>query len=120
MRIMFAAPDRDLLECYKKLLEDDLGETVTAFDGTQVLSLLSAERFDVAVLDDALPRIGFEKLAKRIDEEKIPLVVLTDGGTASYRRTAGSGGAYLTYPFTPETMENVIKDALEKAAEEDE
>ena len=47
MRILFAAPDRDLLECYKKLLESDFGETVTAFDGTQVYSLMSAEKFDI-------------------------------------------------------------------------
>ena len=108
MRIMLAAPDRDLLECYKKLLEDDLGETVTAFDGTQVLSLLSTESFDVVILDDALPRIGFDKLAKRIGEEKIPLVVLTDVA------------ARLTYPFTPETIESVIRDAFEKAVTENE
>ena len=118
MRIMFAAPDRDLLECYKILLEDDLGETVTAFDGTQVLSLLSAERFDVVILDDAITRIGFERLAERIGEKKIPLVVLTDGGSASRQGTAAS--ACLTYPFTPETMRSVIQYTLERAAAEDE
>ena len=42
MKILFAAPDRDLLECFKQLFETDLGETVTAFDGTQVMTLLSA------------------------------------------------------------------------------
>ena len=120
MRIMFAAPDRDLLECYKKLLEDDLGETVTAFDGTQVLSLLSAESFDVVILDDALPRIGFEKLAKRIRERKIPLVVLTDGKFSAHQRSEGAGCAYLTYPFTPDTIEKVIRDVLEKAVTENE
>ncbi len=120
MRIMLAAPDRDLLECYKKLLEEDLGETVTAFDGTQVLSLLSNERFDVVILDDAIPRIGFEKLSERIREIKTPLVVLTDGSAASRRRSGGTNDSCLTYPFTPETIESVIQDAFEKAALEDE
>ena len=120
MRIMLAAPDRDLLECYKILLEEDLGETVTAFDGTQVLSLLSAECFDVVILDDALPRIGFEKLTERIRENEIPLVVLTDGGFASRRSEQTDFAARLTYPFTPEIIENVIQDVFEKAAEKDE
>ena len=37
MRILLAAPDRDLLDCYRSILQADFGETVTAFDGTQVL-----------------------------------------------------------------------------------
>ena len=35
MKILFAAPDRDLLECYKQLFEADLGQTAAAFDGTR-------------------------------------------------------------------------------------
>ena len=118
MRIMFAAPDRDLLECYRILLEEDLGETVTAFDGTQVLSLLSTESFDVVILDDATPRIEFERLAESIREKKIPFIVLTDGG-ASRRGAKETGDAYLKYPFTPEKMREVIQDTLERAAEDE-
>ena len=57
MKILFAAPDRDLLECFRKLLETDLGETVTAFDGTQVLTLLASESVDAVILDRDLPRV---------------------------------------------------------------
>ena len=79
MKILFAAPDRDLLECFRKLLETDLGETVTAFDGTQVLTLLATESVDAVILDRDLPRVDHPTLVSRIREKNIPVVVLTDG-----------------------------------------
>ncbi|MBR6915826.1 MAG: response regulator, partial [Clostridia bacterium] len=78
MKILFAAPDRDLLECFKQLLAGEFGETVTAFDGTQVLTLLSAENFDAVILDRALPRVDHKTLVARIREKDLPSVVLTD------------------------------------------
>ena len=111
MRILLAAPDRDLLECFRKILEQDLGETVTAFDGTQVLSLIAEEPFDIAVIDSGIPRIGYRELVIRIREKKIPSVVLSEKAVSALRNTAEpQADAYLSYPFSADTLIGVIRE----------
>ena len=114
MKILLASPDRDFLECYKMLFEDDLGETVTAFDGTQVLSLLSAEQFDIALLDDGLPRIEYGKLIGQAKEKNVPVIALTNGADISRI----NANAYLKYPFDYGKIKSVVLDTLEKSGKE--
>ena len=117
MRILFAAPDRDLLECYKAILEADFGETVTAFDGTQVIALLSAERFDVLLLDRDIPRIGYDRLIARAQRDGLPVIVLTDDAVSTAQLTQEVlPNAFLLYPFTPEQVGRVLRDTMEKAS----
>ena len=111
MKILFAAPDRDLLECYKKLFEDDLGQSVTAFDGTQVITLLSTENFDLLILDRKIPRVDYHVIIERANSSRIPVVLLTDE-PAGVRHQAENGS--LAYPFTFERIKGAVKDALEK------
>ena len=112
MKILFAAPDRDLLECYKKLFEDDLGQTVTAFDGTQVITLLSAESFDHLILDRNIPRVDHHVIIERANNSCIPVVLLTDE-PAGVRQQAENGS--LAYPFTFERIKEAVRDALDKS-----
>lgn len=116
MKILFAAPDRDLVECYGEILRSDFGETVTAFDGAQVLSLIPAEHFDIAVVDGELPRVGYKTLIERIIAAGIPVAVLEDG-PVSARRLAEEPvpSAFLSYPFSPDELGNVIRSVTEKA-----
>ena len=112
MKILFAAPDRDLLECYKKLLQKDFGEIVTAFDGTQVLSLLSNETFDITVIDKSLPRIDFGTLISHIKGKELPVIVLTNEPPGVKGRTDGPTAIeYLSYPFTSQELLEAIKYA---------
>ncbi|MBR0231496.1 MAG: response regulator [Clostridia bacterium] len=114
MKILFAAPDRDLLECYKKLLETDLGETVTAFDGTQVITLLSTESFDIALLDRNLPRVDHKTIIERANAKNVPVVVLTDG-PAGLRNKADEPvpDGMLSYPFTFDSVKDAVRHTLE-------
>ena len=120
MKILFAAPDRDLLECYKRLLEPETGVVVTAFDGTQVFSLLSEESFDTVILDRRLPRIDSKTILTRIREKKIPVIVLT-GTPAGVRQLTDDPlpNAYLTYPFTPEKMKETLRETAEAVSSEE-
>lgn len=116
MKILLASPERDLLECCKELFEADLGQTVTAFDGAQVLSLISTEGFDIAVTDSDLPRVEYGKLITEIKNKKIPVIVLTNGPEKA--RGSGNGpsaDAYLPYPFNYDQIKQVITDTLDKA-----
>lgn len=117
MKILFAAPDRDLLECYKELLEGEYGEIVTAFDGAQVLTLLSAESFDAVIIDRALPRVDGKTLIRRISERKLPVIVLTDE-PVSARLLAEEPlpNEYLAYPFGVKKLSDTISSVLQKAS----
>lgn len=120
MKVLFAAQDRDLLECYKELLKTDLGEIVTAFDGTQVLSLIASEHFDIAILDSSVPRVDHKTLVKRTQEKKIPVVVLTDDAINARKLTDEViPNAYLTYPFNSEKLCSVINDVLKMASSQE-
>jgi len=116
MKILFAAPDRDLLECYKKLLVDDFGETVTAFDGTQVISLLMSENFDVLILDRNIPRVDHKTIVERANEKKVPVIVLTDEPAGVRRAGEPSANGRLAYPFT---FAEIKKKILEKCGNEE-
>lgn len=120
MRVLFAAPDRDLLECYQKLLEADLGETVTAFDGTQVLFLLASETFDAAVLDRELPRVPCGTLIARMKEQKLPVIVLTkEPSNARRPKDVPSADAYLEYPFEGCELAELIRKTTGKGSEQE-
>ena len=116
MKILFAAPDRDLLECYKKLLVDDFGETVTAFDGTQVISLLMSENFDVLILDRNIPRVDHKTIVERANEKNVPVIVLTDEPAGVRRAGEPSANGRLAYPFT---FAEIKKKILEKCGNEE-
>ena len=109
MRILLAAPDRDLLECYGKILEADFGETVTAFDGAQVISLISTENFDVVILDCDIPLAKNTRLIERVRDRGIPVIALINDPLI-FRKLSenSSANAYLSYPFTPGELSAVI------------
>ena len=114
-QVLLAAADRDLLACYQRILSDRFGETVTAFDGTQVFSLLGTGSFDLVILDEDLPRMDHQQLVNRINERNIPLIILTTG----LRQNAnGQTAHFLPFPFTPEEIcaaaEGMFRSAEEK------
>lgn len=120
MKFLFAAPDRDLLECYRKLLESDFGEVVTAFDGTQVLSLASSKNFDLVILDETIPRIDFGTLVARMREKKLPVIGLINEPVSARRLSSEPvASAYLSYPFCPEDLAKTVKDTLDYAASDE-
>ena len=113
MKILFAAPDRDLLECYKKLLEADIGQTVTAFDGTQVLTLLATEGFDILILDWKIPRVDHKTIIESANRKKIPVIVLTDERPGGRQSEEPVPNGILSYPFTFSGIKKIILDTLD-------
>jgi len=120
MKILFSAPDRDLLECYKNIFDSDFGECAVAFDGTHVVSMLAKEMFDIMVLDCNIPRIDYKYLIGRAQNNGIPVVLLVDEPVNSYLLCDNPlPDAYVSYPFTPEEIESVIKKTIEYRNSED-
>ena len=117
MRLLLAAPDRDFLRSYGDILSEALGETVTAFDGAQVLTLLAEERFDGAILDRSIPRVEYRRLVSRLYSAGIPVIVLLNEAPSS-RLLQGDAlpNAYLRYPFAPEALIRLVRDILDRAS----
>ena len=116
MNILLADSNRDLLQCYQKLLTMDGHTVTTAFDGAQVVSLLGREKFDMAVLEEALPRIELDRLLQALDREKIPVIVLTGGNvTVKALLAAALPSAYLSFPFLPADLRRLMEEVREKS-----
>lgn len=96
--ILFADPNRDLLKCYDVLLQNRGFAVTTVFDGTQVVEKLTDGQFDLAVLDDALPRIDASRLIPMFHERKIPVLLLVSN------KTAPEADAVLPFPFWPNEL----------------
>ena len=115
MKLLLAAPNRDLLQCYQKLLTADYGETVTAFDGTQFLRLLAEGGYDLAILDRALPRVRHELLLRQLQRERLPVItLLSEPLRVGHLTEEPLSNAFLPYPFRPEELDAVIRDVTEK------
>ena len=116
MRILLAAPDRDFLLSYEKLLNDAGYEPVTVFDGTQVLYLMDERRFDLAVLDRGIPRVDYRRLVRRLREAGIPVIVLTDSPPKHEDLLVSPlPNAWFIHPFRSEELFAEIRDVRAKA-----
>ena len=120
MRILLAAPDRDLLQCCSELLAKDVGETVTAFDGTQVMALLDTESFDLALLDRSLPRIASPHIIARLNERRIPTVVLLNSAVKLQNLVEQPLAVdFLSYPFASAELVDEVRDVIDLVASGD-
>lgn len=119
MRVLLAATDRDLLDGYRKLLPGAFGECVTAFDGAQVLADLAGSegKFDLVILDHALPRISTSDILRQLHLKNVPSIVLLDSTvTAHHLAEEPLPCAFLSHPFLPEDLIGLMENILCKAA----
>lgn len=120
MRALLASPSRDLLSCYKKLMDSDLCETLTAFDATQIGPLLRENEFDIAVIDAALPRIRESRAMEQIRQKGIPVVQLTGRAiTADMLMVEKPVSECMPYPFFPGQMTEVCRRVLSQRSSEE-
>ena len=115
MKILFAASDRDLLNSYSRLLTVDGHDVMTAFDGTQVVTMLTENSYDIAVVGERLPNVNLEHLFRLFDDEGVPVVLIT------YKRVDSSvlcnpalPCSYLPLPFLPDELRNIIDIVYKK------
>ena len=115
MNILLADSDRDFLKAYQTLLTMG-GHTVTsAFDGTQVVSLLGQAKYDFCILDETLPRIENDEIIQLLKSESIPVIVLTiNGVTVKSLLKPALPSAYLSFPFLPSDLTRLIRAVREK------
>ena len=110
MRILFAAPDRDLIRCYETLLAGPDRTVETAFDGVQVLRLLSEDDWDLLILARDIPRIDWHRIVERCNREGPPVLLLTaEQPDLRLLRDRVLPNACLPLPFLPEELEETVR-----------
>lgn len=113
MKILIADPDRDFLDAFSTLLTLCGHKLTTVFDGTQVITKLTAHRYHIVVLNENIPRIPARDLIKECRTRRIPVIVLSErpvnSGILSSEPLAN---AYLSLPFLPNELLEMIGRVL--------
>lgn len=97
-----------------------------AVDGRAALDAVAAERPDVVLLDVMLPEVdGWTVLASLKEDpetQDLPVVMLTARSLEEDQRKGWSTGAaeYITKPFSPLVLSQVLEDVLATDPEEQE
>ena len=121
MRVMLANPDRDFLLAFTRILEYENDEVTAVFDGTQVITkLASQQKPDIVVLDEGIPRISSREILKQLNENDIPVIMISDRKINSGKLMDNIlANAYLSLPFMPGELTELIKsiDSKHKSKE---
>jgi DNA-binding response OmpR family regulator len=108
MRILLVEDERSLATVLKRGLEEHGYAVDVASDGDEAFAFLSAEPYDLAVLDVRLPDIsGFEVCRRiRADGCNLPVLMLTALDSVEDRVAGLDSGAddYLAKPFDPREL----------------
>lgn len=119
--ILVVDDEPDIRQLVQLNLELDGHRVLTASNGNEALAVLEDEIPDVMLLDLNMPELDGWSVLQRIkdagdaDVNQIPVLMLTAYDTADYRVRGGIEGAirYLTKPFSPNTLREEIREALE-------
>ncbi len=115
LRILIADPDRDFLDSFSELLQNDGNTVTTVFDGTQVVSSVSDHQPDLVILDNNIPRINSSDLTAMLNEMNIPvIIVLGKNPDADLLLGKILAQSYIRLPFFPDELKNRIREISEK------
>ena len=115
MKILFAVPDRDLLNAYSILLGEDGNEVEKAFDGTQVLTKLETMQFDLVIMSHDIPRIETRRIVANCNYKKTPIILLLHTKPKKEdREDRIQPDEWLLMPFRPSELFGVIKKVMNK------
>ena len=118
LNILLVDDDRNLVTTLSHGLLKAMGEATSvavSFSGSEALSLLSTQVFDVVVSDFNMPGpSGLEFLNRiRQDHREIILVLITAYGTDALEEGVRQlGVGYITKPFEPAFLVQLIKDLI--------
>jgi CheY-like chemotaxis protein len=125
-RVLVVDDEPDVLLLCRVNLEFEGYEVVEASDGEEAMERLQEQRFDVMLLDVMMPKMdGWQVLeAVKADPElkDLPVVMLTAKVQDQDQIRGWSQGAadYITKPFSPLALSQVLQDVLATDPEEEE
>jgi CheY-like chemotaxis protein len=119
LNILLVDDDRNLVTTLSCGLRKAMGEAVSVaicFSGSEALSMLAMQPFDVVVSDFNMPGPSGLELLNQIRQEhrEIILVLSTAFGTDALEEGVHQlGVGYITKPFEPECLAKLIKDLIQ-------
>lgn len=125
-KVLVVDDEPDVLLLCRVNLEFEGYEVLEAADGEAAMETVRTERPDVVLLDVMMPRMdGWQVLqAIKADDElrSIPVVMLTAKVQDQDQIRGWSEGAadYITKPFSPLALSQVLQDVLATDAEDEE
>lgn len=118
INLLLVDDDRNLVTTLSHGLHKAMGNAISVavcFSGTEALSMLAAQAFDVVISDHNMPGpSGLELLDKiRQDHREIILVLMTAHGTDVLEVGVDKlGGGYIAKPFEPSSLAQLIKGLI--------
>jgi two-component system, response regulator FlrC len=122
LNILLVDDDRNLVTTLSYGLRKAMGEAssvAVCFSGPEALLMLSTQAFDVVVSDFNMPGpSGLEFLSRiRQDHREMVLVLITAYGTDALEEGVRQlGGEYITKPFEPSFLVQVIRGLIQGQA----
>jgi two-component system alkaline phosphatase synthesis response regulator PhoP len=115
--VLVVDDDAAIRRVVKAVLEADGFEVVEAADGPAALLLLDSimgRGPDAVVLDIMMPGIDGVEVCRRIDHERIKVIMLTARDDAATIEAAHAAGAdvYLTKPFSAIELLDAVEQAV--------
>jgi two-component system response regulator FlrC len=118
LNILLVDDDRNLVTTLSYGLRKAMGEAISVavcFSGSEALSLLATQAFDVVVSDFNMPGPSGHEFLNRIrqDYREMILVLITAYGTDALEEGVRQlGVGYITKPFEPSFLVQLIKDLV--------
>ena len=118
LNILLVDDDQNLVTTLSYGLHKAMGKAVSVavcFSGSEALSLLATQRFDVVISDFNMPGPSGLELLKRIrqDHREIVLVLITAYETDPLEEEVHRLGiGYVTKPFEPSRLVQIIHDLI--------
>jgi two-component system response regulator FlrC len=119
LNILLVDDDRNLVTTLSYGLRKAMGEAISVavcFSGSEALSLLATQAFDVVVSDFNMPGPSGHEFLNRIrqDYREMILVLITAYGTDALEEGVRQlGVGYITKPFEPSFLAHLIKDLIQ-------
>jgi CheY-like chemotaxis protein len=119
LNILLVDDDRNLVTTLSHGLRKAMGEAISVavcFSSSEALSILATQGFDVVVSDFNMPGPSGLDFLNRIrqDHREIILVLITAYGTDALEEGVRQLGAgYITKPFEPSFLVQLIKDLIQ-------
>jgi DNA-binding NtrC family response regulator len=116
-RILVVDDEANMLGLFKKILEKEGYEVVTAGSGEEAIERLEKEGFDLLISDLKMPGLSGIELVRQAKKlsPTLPCIVLTAYGTIESAVSAMKEGAYdyLTKPVNNDEIRMVVKKAID-------
>ena len=120
MRILLVEDNRQLSEWLARTLQRERYAVECAYDGEDANHRLRTQRYDLVILDLALPRMEGEEVLRRLRkrDDNTPVLILTARNTLEGRIGGLDGGAddYMAKPFDVAELEARIRVLLRRHA----